>query len=577
MTDVREPAQRLDAPGGGGRRAASAAGVAGFVTVLALMGTVDARGADYPGTAAERALPTWALVAAALGVLVAAAAPWLLRSEHPAAATGLSVATCASLVPLWSGWPWMPASIRPAALGFGLLAAGALAEVGLRWSPSRRGSPALVAVWTLAGSAALLHVLAYDPFADPGCVRTCQAVEVPLRQVVATATAASVSAVVAAAAAGVAAVATARAARVTPLSVRAAVVGGLAALTALWVWRAGGWGSLTDQALAVVLVPVPVTVVAAAAGATVWGTLRRRAAVVRLIRQLTEGERAPEGGGGPVRAVHFSVPGEERWVDRDGEVAPPEVAGTTVELADRSGPAIRLQLAPGADAGEVLVDLGPARRLALATARLTALSRAHVRELQESQRRAVERGDTERRRIERDLHDGAQQRLVSAMFHLSLARTDAGPEGPPALDAFAGELRAALAKLREISHGAFPDVLLEEGLTPALEELVLEAGLPVTLDVRGEVRVGDDTARAAYSVVASALRLAERSAHSTAATVSVTQVNAVLSIKVENAPAPDDHGDDTDVADRVGAVGGSYDVTHVDGSRVVTAVIPCGS
>jgi signal transduction histidine kinase len=191
----------------------------------------------------------------------------------------------------------------------------------------------------------------------------------------------------------------------------------------------------------------------------------------------------------------------------------------------------------------------------------------------------VARGDAERRRIERDLHDVAQQRLVSAVFHLSLARAGADPQASATLDAHADELRTALAKLREISHGAFPDVLLEEGLTEALEELVREADIPVTLDVRGEVRVGDDLARAAYSAVAAALRLGGRSAHDTAATVSVAQVDGVLTIRVEMAPAPTDDwpSDDTDVADRVGAVGGSYDVTHVDGTRVVVAVIPCGS
>src|SRR3712207_6849347 len=100
----------------------------------------------------------------------------------------------------------------------------------------------------------------------------------------------------------------------------------------------------------------------------------------------------------------------------------PEREARPLVLSAPAGPAVRLLLPPGVAPGEVVAGLTPARRLMLVNARLTAEARARLRELQASQRRAVATRDAERTRIERDVHDGAQQRLVSAMFHLSLAQ-----------------------------------------------------------------------------------------------------------------------------------------------------------
>ena len=144
--------------------------------------------------------------------------------------------------------------------------------------------------------------------------------------------------------------------------------------------------------------------------------------------------------------------------------------------------------------------------LALQNARLAAVGRARLAEVRASQRRIVDASDAERQRIERDLHDGAQQRLVGASFQLSLARSRlaAGGETLSRTEASVGE---ALERLRLLGHGIFPATLATEGLAAALEDLARAADLPTTLDVRElGPELERDVALAAYAVVATVLR-----------------------------------------------------------------------
>jgi len=115
--------------------------------------------------------------------------------------------------------------------------------------------------------------------------------------------------------------------------------------------------------------------------------------------------------------------------------------------------------------------------------------------VQASQRRVVAMSDAERRRIERDLHDGAQQRLVSVAFHLRVALRDVNPATAAQLTGTEARIHDALAHLRQLAHGMFPSVLADEGLEAALEELLVASDIPATLDVQ----IGDVGAAAAMA------------------------------------------------------------------------------
>jgi signal transduction histidine kinase len=146
--------------------------------------------------------------------------------------------------------------------------------------------------------------------------------------------------------------------------------------------------------------------------------------------------------------VHFAVPGEARWVDVAGRDAT-DLPGQDkyVVLSDESGPVLRLLVARGTDQGDLLAALTPATRLALQNAQLSAVAKARLADVQASQRRVVATSDSERRRIERDLHDGAQQRLVSVAFHLKVALAGADPSTSVRLAAAESRVRDALGQL----------------------------------------------------------------------------------------------------------------------------------
>jgi signal transduction histidine kinase len=170
----------------------------------------------------------------------------------------------------------------------------------------------------------------------------------------------------------------------------------------------------------------------------------------------------------------------------------------------------------------------------LATAIANAESRS---ELAASRARIVATADATRRRIERDLHDGAQQQLVSLAIELHAARAEA----PPELD----ELRAKLSRvvagltsaldgLREIAHGIHPGVLAESGLGPALNTLAHRSPIPVWLDVRTENRFPEPIEVAAYYVVSEALTNAAKHAQATVVNVGVEARDGILRVDVRD-------------------------------------------
>ena len=159
-----------------------------------------------------------------------------------------------------------------------------------------------------------------------------------------------------------------------------------------------------------------------------------------------------------------------------------------------------------------------------------------VEELHASRARLVEAGDAARRKLERDLHDGAQSRLVALALLLRSARRRADGDQALAqlLDEAQSELQTSLAELRELARGIHPAVLTERGLEPALQSLVSRAPLPVTLEAQTGDRLPGPVESAAYFVVSEALTNVAKYARATHASVEVRQVNGSVSVEVRD-------------------------------------------
>ena len=168
----------------------------------------------------------------------------------------------------------------------------------------------------------------------------------------------------------------------------------------------------------------------------------------------------------------------------------------------------------------------------------TAIANAEAQAaLAASRARIVATADATRRRIERDLHDGAQQRLVSLALQLRAAQAAAPPgagELVQELDGVAAGLSAVVDELREIARGIHPAVLAQGGLRPALKALARRCAIPVRLDVEVEGRLPEQAEIAAYYVVAEALTNTAKHAHATAAEVEVAVGSGVLRVRVRD-------------------------------------------
>lgn len=228
-----------------------------------------------------------------------------------------------------------------------------------------------------------------------------------------------------------------------------------------------------------------------------------------------------------------------------------------------------LRIAPVA-AGEVLAIVRDVTDL-----------REAIREVSESRARIVTAGDAERRRIERNLHDGAQQRLVAVSLHLHLIRKrlDGRPEAvPELLDAAQTELALALDEIRELVRGLHPRVLTDHGLARAVRTLAERSLLPVELVSLPEERLGSSVEAAAYYLIAEALANAAKHAHARLITIRVEleAAHAVVEVADDGVGGADQSGSGLQgLADRVAALGGSFAVSSVPGAgTAVRAELP---
>jgi signal transduction histidine kinase len=314
----------------------------------------------------------------------------------------------------------------------------------------------------------------------------------------------------------------------------------------------------------------------------------RRAAGVRRLVELLEAAAGSGTLGGTLSAVlhdptvrvAYPLPDGRGFVDEQGRpvAAPTESATRSVTPIERAGTVIALvEHDRDLDRDLLAREVGPAARLAVDNERLGALLQAQMRELQASRERIVETGDTARRQLERDLHDGAQQRLLAVSYELRLAQA-AGDVARPglraALDEAAMEIDRALAELRELAHGIWPAVLAEAGLEAALVSLAEDTPVPLTLEVLPDERFPAAVEAAAYLAVTEAVRRAAAAA-ATGIAVHAARLAGSLHLDIR-VIGPTAGGRWLRVEDRVGAAGGEARVTADPSSGTVLAVeLPC--
>jgi signal transduction histidine kinase len=323
-----------------------------------------------------------------------------------------------------------------------------------------------------------------------------------------------------------------------------------------------------------------------------WGH-GARSAVADLVVEL---ERTPPGHvrealarrlGDPSLELALWLPERASYVDPKGraiDLPPPRGDRAVTVLGPADAPVAALIHDPVLLERRALLEAaGAAARLALENERLQAELRAKLAELRASRARIVAAGDAERRRLERDLHDGAQQRLLGLGLALQLVRAELGDNVNGAtelLEEAEAELGAAIEELRELARGIHPAVLTEQGLAPALRTLAARSPLPVQIVDVPEERFPAPVEAAAYFVVSEALANVAKHAHASAARVSVLRENGVLSVAVHDdgvgGARPNGRSGLAGLADRVHALDGRLTVDSEAGrGTTLAAELPC--
>ncbi|MFG1707782.1 sensor histidine kinase [Nonomuraea sp. M3C6] len=329
------------------------------------------------------------------------------------------------------------------------------------------------------------------------------------------------------------------------------------------------------------------------------GLLRRRidrggvaGLVVRLIREphpATLQTALAETLHDPALRVGYWVSESGAYLDVEGR---PVQAGPrqVVTEVDRDGPLAVLTHDPALlEEPELIEAACAAASLALENERLTAELRARLRQLAESRTEIVRAAEAERRRLERDLHDGVQQRLLSIPLTLSLAEAalDSGPEesGAERVRPLIAEARdtalTTLGEVRALAQGIHPPILTERGLVGAVCELAAVAPVPVTVSSDGAGDLPAEVETTAYYVVAEALsNLAKHSAADRAA-VRIGRTLGRLSVEIQDngrGGADPEHGSGLrGLAGRVETNGGSLRVHSPPGQGTrIEATLPCG-
>jgi signal transduction histidine kinase len=346
----------------------------------------------------------------------------------------------------------------------------------------------------------------------------------------------------------------------------------------------------SQQVTAVLLVSVPV--------AFLGGMLHQQLARAGMADLVVALQRAPESRrlsealaralGDPSLVLAYWLPRFDTYVDAEGApvTLPEPGSGRAATFVDNDGQHIAALVHDAAlvHQPDLLEVVCAAANVALERERLQAELGARVAELQASRERIVAAGDAERRRLERNLHDGAQQRLVGIALQLSLLKGHIQSDAAAAeqLAKTAGdELALSLAELRELARGLHPAVL-EHGLCAALDSLAARATVPTTVLFETAEPLPEQVELAAYFVASEALANVAKYAHANTVSMRVWRNGQTASIEIADdgvGGADDSAGSGLrGLADRIEALDGRLRISSPAGAgTVVTAELPCGS
>jgi signal transduction histidine kinase len=290
----------------------------------------------------------------------------------------------------------------------------------------------------------------------------------------------------------------------------------------------------------------------------------------------------------PSLTLAYWLPDFESYVDRDGKAVelPGPGSGRSTTLIDREGTRVAALLHdPALDEEPELLDaVTAAAGIALENARLHAELRARLEELRGSRARIVDAGQTERKRLERNLHDGAQQRLIALSLELGLWEDGLqdDPDASRRLEQARREIATSLDELRDVARGLHPAVVSGHGLEVALEQLAARGPVPVRLNVDVEARMPERLEVAAFYLVSESLANIGKHANATRATVDVARTDVRVVIEIVDDGVG---GADTELgsglrglADRVEALEGRLRIWSPKGGGTrLRAEIPCAS
>lgn len=320
-----------------------------------------------------------------------------------------------------------------------------------------------------------------------------------------------------------------------------------------------------------------------------------RSGVGRLIVELGAGLPVPERLRSvlartlhdPTLQLAYWLPERRAFVDATGvPVAVEANGGRGLTRLERDGEPIAVLVHDPvlSTEPELVAAVAAGAGMAVQNERLHAEVRSQLREVRASRARIVEAADGARRRVERDLHDGAQQRLVTVALALRLAQTQLGSatsaEIGALLDEAGAELAGALEELRELARGIYPVLLTDAGLGPALTSLAERSPVPAVVGDVPARRWPDAVEQACYFVVSEALANAAKHAGADRVAIDVRADGSGLCVQVadDGRGGADAAGSGLrGLADRVAAVGGELSVhsPRGGGTRVIASV-PCG-
>jgi signal transduction histidine kinase len=288
----------------------------------------------------------------------------------------------------------------------------------------------------------------------------------------------------------------------------------------------------------------------------------------------------------PSLQIAYRLPGSSVYVDGSGaRMSIDDTGDLVVTPIERAGEPIAALVHDPADLQDpdLLRSAVAATRLAVENERLEAEVRAQLEEVRTSRARIVQAGDAERRRVERNLHDGAQQRLVMLSIGLRRLRaglpSDASPGMASSVDELLAESKLAIDEVRELARGIHPAILTEEGVGAAVESLADRSPVPVRIEETPDRRYADPIEATAYYVVAESLANTAKYASATLATVAIRDEDGTITVEVtdDGVGGADLHAGTglRGLLDRVSAVGGRLTVEDpARGGTVVRAEIP---